>query len=527
MSCKLLLNLVECIKSDQDGGNGREILMRMLEVFVLKFHTIAKFQLPGIFAKCKNERELDLKAAAIPPPPSLAKSDKEKEEEKTKPAGGSFNNFSVSDCRSLVKTLVCGVKTITWGAQSCKTPGETSFGPSKQFQPKETAIFSALVRHALCALDIYQINVTPSGQPYIRAQNSQTVRMKEEKDVLEHFAGVFTMMNLLTFKEIFSTTIEFMVERIYHNYALQIVANTFLANPSTSATFATILVDYLLDRLEEIGSANIERSNLYLKLFKLVFGSVSLFAAENEQMLKPHLHKIVNSSMELAQTAKEPYNYFLLMRALFRSIGGGSHDLLYQEFLPLLPHLLQGSHDLLYQEFLPLLPHLLQGKFVCLFVCLFCSIGGGSHDLLYQEFLPLLPHLLQGLNNLQSGLHKQHMKDLFVELCLTVPVRLSSLLPYLPMLMDPLVSALNGSQTLVSQGLRTLELCVDNLQPEFLWDHIQPVRAELMQALWRTLRNPAENIAQVAFRVLGKFGGNNRKMLMDPQKLTPQDTDVA
>ena len=56
-----------------------------------------------------------------------------------------------------------------------------------------------------------------------------------------------------------------------------------------------------------------------------------------------------------------------------------------------------------------------------------------------------------GLNSLQSGLHRQHMKDLFVELCLTVPVRLSSLLPYLPMLMDPLVSALNGSQTLVSQ----------------------------------------------------------------------------
>ncbi len=65
------------------------------------------------------------------------------------------------------------------------------------------------------------------------------------------------------------------------------------------------------------------------------------------------------------------------------------------------------------------------------------------------------------------------MKDLFVELCLTVPVRLSSLLPYLHMLMDPLVSALNGSQTLINQGLRTLELCVDNLQPDFLYDHIQ------------------------------------------------------
>lgn len=47
-------------------------------------------------------------------------------------------------------------------------------------------------------------------------------------------------------------------------------------------------------------------------------------------------------SMELALSAMEPYNYFLLLRALFRSIGGGSHDLLYQEFLPLLPNLLEG-----------------------------------------------------------------------------------------------------------------------------------------------------------------------------------------
>ena len=43
-------------------------------------------------------------------------------------------------------------------------------------------------------------------------------------------------------------------------------------------------------------------------------------------------------------------------------------------------------------------------------ISLILSFIGGSHDLLYQEFLPLLPSLLQGLNSLQSGLHKQHMK---------------------------------------------------------------------------------------------------------------------
>lgn len=251
-------------------------------------------------------------------------------------------------------------------------------------------------------------------------------------------------MHTRTFREIFSATIDYMVEQIYCNPALQVIPKTFLANLSTSPIFATVLVEYLLERMEEMGS-NVERSNLYLGLFKLVFGSVTYFPPENEHMLRPHLHRIVNASMDLAMTAKEPYNYFLLLRALFR------------------------------------------------------SIGGGSHELLYKEFLPLLPNLLEGLNRLQSGLHKQHMKILFVELCLTVPVRLSSLLPYLPMLMDPLVSALNGSDTLISQGLRTLELCVDNLQPDFLYEHIQPVRAELMQALWRTLRNP-DAVAHVAFR---------------------------
>ena len=125
-------------------------------------------------------------------------------------------------------------------------------------------------------------------------------------------------------QEVFTETIDYVVERIYKNYALQIMANSFLANNVTSPIFATILVEYLLERMHEMGS-NMERSNLYLKLFKLVFGSVSLFAAENEQMLKPHLHAIVNKSMDLAKSAKEPYNYFLLLRALFRSIGGGSH----------------------------------------------------------------------------------------------------------------------------------------------------------------------------------------------------------
>ena len=48
-----------------------------------------------------------------------------------------------------------------------------------------------------------------------------------------------------------------MVDRIHQNYALQIIANSFLANPTSSATFATILVEYLLKHLKEMGSKSL------------------------------------------------------------------------------------------------------------------------------------------------------------------------------------------------------------------------------------------------------------------------------
>ena len=57
------------------------------------------------------------------------------------------------------------------------------------------------------------------------------------------------------------------------------------------------------------------------------------------------------------------------------------------------------------------------------------------------------------------------MSDLIVELCLSVPARPSSILPYLHLLMRPVVCALHSaSEQLVSLGLRTLEFWIDNLQ---------------------------------------------------------------
>lgn len=119
-----------------------------------------------------------------PVPPFEKQGEKDKEDKQT---------FQVTDCRSLVKTLVCGVKTITWGITSCKAPGgnsalelfrhdafhrvglfpvtdcalslpEAQFIPNKQLQPKETQIYIKLVKYAMQALDIYQVRQCPPAR---------------------------------------------------------------------------------------------------------------------------------------------------------------------------------------------------------------------------------------------------------------------------------------------------------------------------------------------------------------------------
>ena len=252
------------------------------------------------------------------------------------------------------------------------------------------------------------------------------------------------------------------------------IAQHILSNQAVSNFFAKALLKYLMGRLEDLGMPDQCVSHVLLRLFKLVFGSVNLFPEVNEVVLQPHLGDIIHRSMHLATISEDPENYFLLLRALFR------------------------------------------------------SIGGGKFETLYKEFLPLLPALLNGLNRLKDGAHTEHLRELLVELCLTVPVRLSALLPYLHYLMRPLVLALKSNSDLVSQGLRTLELCIDNLSPEFLSPIIDPVRPALMDALWQHLR-PAKvddpsppRHGTTTLRLLGKLGGRNRCVLKHPPILNPR-----
>lgn len=204
MSCKLLLNLVDCIRQHGETNpvKARKLLTILLKVFTLKFQTIAKIHLPQIMQKWKASQSSPATAATFINGGSLSVDQKDNTlsldtpvVEQNKLCSIGFpapNNMSVGEYRSLLKTLVGGAKTITWGCISARAIGQDNMNQQvKMFQPQELKIFIDMVYWALEAFDIYTINIPNLGAANMMQPKPQN--KKEEKEVLEHFSGIVSI----------------------------------------------------------------------------------------------------------------------------------------------------------------------------------------------------------------------------------------------------------------------------------------------------------------------------------------------
>ncbi|KAJ3722891.1 FAT domain-containing protein [Lentinula raphanica] len=287
-------------------------------------------------------------------------------------------------------------------------------------------------------------------------------RPNEPVDVIDWFAPILIEVNPHVFQEVWTQKIDFFFGFAQKKIILLNICQVLFQKDTCSPTLLAIVLKFLVDRLPLLGEYDDLTAAATIRWFKMTFGSITLFPQTNEPILASHLAKLLMDCFPLAVKASKPTHYFLLLRALFRSIGG----------------------------------------------------GGGRFELLYKEVLPLLPEMLECLNR-QFLSSEGPTRDMIVELCLTVPLRLTHLLPYLTYLMQPLAVALRGGPELVAQGLRTLELCIDNLTPDFLDPTLNIVLRELMDALSSHLKPlPANHhLAHTTIRILGKLGGRNRKLL--------------
>ncbi|KAH9909805.1 FAT domain-containing protein [Xylariomycetidae sp. FL2044] len=481
MSAKLLLNMADCIARMPNKVDARHYLLVILNAIGDKLAAMNR-QYPNAVKLSKLYQQ---QASDKSPETYLADREHRPEWDETdifmampiKTSNPRDRGADpVADNKFLFKNLMNGLKNTFYQLRACNVAlgididslpqhwKEVSYG----FTAEEVKVVVKLFREGAYVFRYYEIEKPAAESQYVSpveymANFYMVSSSKEEKELLETFATVFHCIDPATFHEVFQQEIPHLYDMIFDHTGLLHIPQFFLASEATSPSFCGMLLKFLMERIEDVGSADVKKSSILLRLFKLAFMAVTLFATQNEQVLLPHVVDIVTKSIELSTKAEEPMNYFLLLRSLFR------------------------------------------------------SIGGGKFEHLYKQILPLLEMLLDVLNNLLMAARKPTERDLYVELCLTVPARLSNLLPHLSFLMRPLVVALKAGTDLVGQGLRTLELCVDNLTADYLDPIMAPVIEELMNALFEHLKpHPYSHFhAHTTMRILGKLGGRNRKFMTD------------
>ena len=374
----------------------------------------------------------------------------------------------IKDFRFLVKNIFTGIKAAIIGLQ--KIPGEVR--PEDEFKLTNrpfafnhqlSLLYRDVLRYGIHAFDFFVIDGFNDDGVFDKSSDKNFYITRdskiclEEKETIEAFSTIFIQIDPFMFQDAVSPELDFIVSSVIHNNSLASVTQHLLSSLALSQNFPGLLMNYLVRNYERLGDHD-TYGNTIFKLFKLLFVTIAYYPDKIESILKPHLTTIIMNSFKFAPKSEDSSNYFQVLRALFR------------------------------------------------------AISGGRYESLYQEVVPLLQIILENLNQLLGMANNVQTKELFAELCLTVPVRLSVLLPYLSFLLQPLLTSLQAGPELASQGLRTLELCLDNLTEGFLEPILTPLSGNIMKGLYRHLQvDMNEGNAQTALRILGKLGGKNRR----------------
>ncbi|RLN59051.1 hypothetical protein BBJ29_003112 [Phytophthora kernoviae] len=553
-SIRLLLNLVDISakNEDTDAWKGRNILSRILLIISGKFGTTLDNLPMALATTLRNKSSGDrsdlleggamdkIKQSSLLPKEVVHNTLDEKKLEalllpylRVQRPGDSVSEEepSIRDIKSLLRTMILGIRAVIWCTANYRNPhakdlstvdantmdgsGIVAVSTSQGMSSMDTVGGSTsrssgsslndgnVVEHAYPLTDDERMLIAKVLRNGLRCFILYTLSentVSEEKQMLDHFAGAFTVLEAADFRDLFISNIQLLYECILQDHAILTIPQHFLANSNVSCWFAEILLKFLITQMKDLSVEaegdlpdtkrvdkvmtieslefenmrpvpQVHRASIVLRLFKIVFGSVTLFKS-NESALFPHLRTIIESCLKQATFTKHPDNYLLLLRALFRSISGGK-----------------------YENF-------------------------------YKEVFPLLPGVLSALMRLQKHIGKPAMREVLLELCLTIPARLSSLLQYLPSLMKSVVRAILSRGELAYLGLRTLEFWVDNLNPDFLYPIMTSqdrLLTEIIEALNTHLIPPPYPYGELAMRILGKIGGRNRQYLMDPLNLDYHD----
>jgi transformation/transcription domain-associated protein len=484
---RTLLGIVDLIfhnKQESDAQLGRDMLVRLLLTLVDKLEALnASF--PAIFrAEAGREEQKRRRNAATRP---VDVKDIEAQEESVNEGPpeqvsavllATAQPDSVKDVQSMIRAIVVGCKSVIYyicnyrkqrekekAASSGGEKRENTFLPPPGSNEEVSSAMLNMTNTEIELVDRYILTAFPAIKLLIKTPTDEgsapddrsnalsgtgeKTLQEQYRDALTYFAATFTVMDGHNLRRSLGKRLDLLVDTIIDDPMVMVVPRHLLAsNPTTSYEFCSTLLDYLMKHMDLLagppprcasqkGGSNTviffsddpnretsakdyiqeqlnkvsqlpaesdemktRRSSTLLHLFERVLKSLSTYA-NNEAVLRRYLRRIViislRSSME--NVSVWPDSYCMLLRYVFR------------------------------------------------------SISAGKFEESYKELLPLIPTVLNGLYRVVSASEDSVLRCTAIELCLTIPARLSSLLPHMNLLLRVIVPALESdSGDLVNLG---------------------------------------------------------------------------
>jgi transformation/transcription domain-associated protein len=352
---------------------------------------------------------------------------------------------TIRDKQSMIRSIIAGLKTVIWCITNYRipkdkekpTPGAADEAAEHvvRLSKFERDLVDKYIEFAIPCIQIF----TPLPLiPDDAGSLPNNAWEQQERDVVTYFASFFAVLDSFSLRRTLGAKIDLLVDTLVQSPNAMLFPRHLLgSNPKTSLEFCEILLAYLVDHIDllsvsipsglvflpsdpDVDNSEVENNNtetgrklllemevmsslaietrektasILLELFERIIKSLAAFP-ENEHALRPYLQKIVVSALHLSMEKGDgwPDNYCSLLRSVFR------------------------------------------------------SISAGKFEESFKELLPMIPIILNGLHRIFQSTVDEPLQNFVVEMCLTIPARLSSLLPHMPLLLRMIIASLNASE---------------------------------------------------------------------------------
>ena len=476
---RLLLSIVEIIYQNKDPNPqvGRDLLDRILDALVNKLRSLKDCIGEVCLAESRNSTWPFNEAAKPPDPPESSSNSKGADDRATDATmedvasperdasnqeakmvvsrsnyvesadhwmmhGGKEVRDTLRDLQSIVRSIIVGLKTVVLYISSYRQPKDKDRSRESSRDDDGPSRMTKLERDLL---DVYIMNVFPCMQVYkvdanslSKGKNQRSTHSQLYQTVLTYFAAAFTALDRYNLHHTIGKRVDVIVDAIVDDSAAMVVVWHLLGTSQrTSYEFCDVLLTFLVERLESLVPA--KRSDVVFVKRKRQGTDHTSDHDQLRKVAEDEICRPKKSSEEVEKNEKYASTLLELFEKVLKSISlyPSNEVILRRHIQDLVANCLRLSMER-FDDW--------PGNYGVLLRCIFRCVSAGKFEESYKELLPMIPTILNGLHRISQATSNDSLRDVTIELCLTVPARLSSLLPHMSLLLRTIISALNSSK---------------------------------------------------------------------------------